>query len=350
MHTEIEEYGFGSKLDTRSIPHNPWLAILEWDAHQVLKAVSPSGPIDFAFTTSRKLQAGANTPNRLILVSGELGDMMCRLCAAVVSSGMFVNFGEATIAWKPEEETTKPVAHALRNDFFDWVGGYYPWRDDPERLQLFVFLLTEVHRFVLLHEAAHILHQHGRSEPGNVLGTVVDGGVPLEPDEATAADKMARELVADAEAFHLHFRLLDARFAAPDDEMAKLLHEKLVSSPRERLRMTLVAAFMVFQLLDYREWSIETARRRSHPPAPFRMKAIYATASELKHPDLSRDVIDDEIIAARLLGTMVVDIALDRLPQLGWMRQVDGAEFDLMFARIYEDMHKWADPSRLQSA
>lgn len=350
MRPKIEDYDFGQKLETCEIPHNPWLAALEWDALQVLAAVSSDDPIAFAFTTSRKLQAGANTRYRQILISGELGDMMCRLCAAVVGSGVFLKFGNPTVSWTPEEEKTKPVAHALKHDFFDWEKGYYPWRNDPERLQLFVFLLIQVHRFVLLHEAAHILHNHGGSEPANILGTVVDGGAPLEPNEAAAANNMARELIADAEAFHLHFKLLEHRFAEPGDEMAKLLNAKLVGSPPERLRMTLIAAFMVFQILDYREWSIETARLRSHPPAPFRMKAVYATALELKHPDLTLEMISDEIVHARLLGTMVVDIGLDRFPQLGWINQVDGMEFDELFGRIYQNMHKWADPTRLKSA
>jgi len=347
---KVEDFGLGPKLETREIPHNPWLAILEWDALKVLAAVSPARPIEFAFTESRKLQAGANTPHRQILVSGGLGDMMCRLCAAIVDSGVFTNFGNPTVFWKPEVEKTKPVAEALKHVFFDWTKGYYPWRSDPKRLQLFAFLLIQVNRFVLLHEAAHILHNHGGSKPGNILGTVVDGAAPPELDEVTAANKMARELIADGEAFHLHFRLLEQRFAEPEDEMAKLLNSKLVGSPRERLRMTLISAFMVFQILDYREWSIETARLRSHPPAPFRMKAIYATAVDLKHTGLSPDTIEDEIVQARILGTMVVDIALNRFPQLGWIKKVDGREFDAMFSLIHENMHKWADPTRLRSA
>ncbi|MES2443999.1 MAG: hypothetical protein V4574_14310 [Pseudomonadota bacterium] len=348
---DIAEFGLGPRLDTREIPHNPWLAILEWDALQVLQAVSRENPIAFAFTASRKLQAGANTLYRQILVSGEVADMMCRLCAAIVGAGVFIKFGNPTISWTPEEAKPKPIANALENDFFDWKDGYIPWRDDPERQQLFAFLLIQTHRFVLLHEAAHILHRHSGGGSGKALGSVVDGGAPLEQDEAVAATKMARELIADTEAFHLHFRLLEHRFSEePQDEMAKLLHEKLVGTPRERLRMTLLAAFLVFQILDHREWSIETARLRSHPPAPFRMKAIYATAVELKHPRLSLREIREEIVYARYLGSVVVDIGLNRLPQLGWLKQVDGPEFDTMFGRIYDEMHKWADPSRLQSA
>lgn len=275
---------------------------------------------------------------------------MCRLCAAVVGAGLFENFGQAKILWRPEEKRTKPVAHVLREDFFNWVTGPYEWRDDLERVQLFAFLLIEVHRFVLLHEAAHVLHEHGARDGDRMLGTVVDGGASFASDEAAAANSMARELVADAEAFHLHFRLLEHRFAQPADEMALLLHEKLVGTPRARLRLTLLAAYMVFQILDHRDWSIKTARLRSHPPAPFRMKAIYATAVDLKHPELPLEVLTEEIVTAGMLGSFVVDVALDRFPQLGWMRQVDGPDFDLMFLRIYENMEKWADPSRLRSA
>lgn len=342
---KIEDFGLGPQLATREIPHNPWLAMLEWDATQVLPAIS-SDPISFSFTQSRELQAGANTEHRLILVSGGLGDLMCRLCAAIVGAGVFIKLGNPPVNCVPDYGESKSAKALLDRDFFRWDDEYAPWRKDSERQQLFAFLLIQTHRFVLLHEAGHILHGHGWRSERTSLGSVIDGPVPPEADEAAAISSMARELVADAQAFHFHFRLLEEHFAREGmDEMTELLREKLVGSPRERLRMTLLAAFLVFQLLDYREWSFESARLRSHPPAPFRMKALYATALELNHSDMPSEVLKEEVEYASLLGSVVVDVGLNRLPQIKWINQVDGPEFDRLFARIHAQMHKWADPS-----
>ncbi|MEK7453679.1 MAG: hypothetical protein AABZ76_02060 [Pseudomonadota bacterium] len=346
---DLSRFGLGPRLDTRAMPDNPWLACLEWDAVQVLAAVSKTESIAFAFTESMYLQAGASTASRQILVSGSLGDMLCRLCAAIVGAGVFIKLGNPSVEWTPETGAAS-VRSTLDSEPFRWSPAFIPWHGDEERVQLFLFLLVQAHRFVLLHEAGHILHRHGPSAEPRGHGAIIDGRESSEADEAAAASSMARELVADAEAFHLHFQLLDHQFAqAAGEPMGALLAEKLVGTPRERLRMTLLSAFLIFQILDYRTWSIETARLRTHPPAPFRVKAIYATAVDLKHPGITQQELIEEIGYARLLGSVVVDVGLNRLPQLSWLNQVDGTEFDELFLRIYAEMHKWADPALLKS-
>lgn len=347
---DVKVFGLGGRLNARTVPNNPWPGFLEMDAILVLQAISPDNRIDFTFTESMMLQAGANTRHRIILVSGALADMMCRLCAAVVGAGMFIKFGNPEVKWSPELVPPETVADALGGGFFHWSDAYAPWRADPERLQLFVFLLVQVHRFVVLHEAAHIVHGHGVLRADGSMDTMIDGESRAAEEEAGALDSQARELVADAEAFHLHFRLLEHEFSAPDlDPMRELLAQKLVPTPRERLRATLLSAFMVFQLLDRRRWSLKTARLSTHPPAPFRLKAIYGAALKLKHPEIDGRALEDEVLYSSYLGSAVVDIGLNRLPQLHWLRSVEGEEFDELFARIHARMSNWAGASRIVS-
>jgi len=347
---DFAKFEMGQKLDASAVPDNPWFAFMEADAKAILERVSPKSPIAFAFTELNGVKAGANFEDRYVLVSFGLGDLMCRLCAAVVNAGMFPEFGSATTRWKPEMVLPESVATSLKDDFFHWSDAYCPWRLDGDRQLLFAFLLCQVNRFVVLHEAAHILHRHGLRLP--FPGPSVrppSANKPKAPNTSPMASQ-ARELIADSQAFHLHFGLLEQEFTSASlDEMRQLLAKKLVATPQARLRITLLAAFMVFQMLDSGSWTIESARLSSHPPAPFRMKAIYATAIDLKHPGISAPELVEEIRQARFLGSAVVDIGLNRFPQLGWLLKVNGKEFDELFADIYAEMSAWADPDLLRS-
>lgn len=349
MSTEdIRGYGLGNRLETREIEHNPWFALTEWDSLQVLAALSPAEPICFAMTDLMQIQAAAATQARQIIVCGGLMDMICRLCAAIVDAGIFVSLGNPKVEWEPHPLNSRPIAHMLESSPFSWEAQRLAWRENPEREQLFGFLVLQTHRFVLLHEAAHILHNHGNRSRDLC---VVDGAIASEETEAEAISSMARELVADAQAFHWHLDLLAARFADEEqDPMGDLLRRKIVQGPREWLRMTLLSAHLVFQLLDHRPMgSIEDVRLRSHPPAPFRVKAIYATALELVRADLPRSEIEEEVKFARFLGSAVVDIGMNRFPQIHWLNSVNGAEFDALFVDIYGEMSRWADPALLRN-
>jgi hypothetical protein len=349
--TGIEKFGLGQKLDTRAVPDNPWLAYLEQDALQVLGAVSRAEPISFAFTHSVELQAGANTQHRQIVVSGSLALLMCRLCAAIVDAGLFIKFGDPKVEWTPEQSPPKGVVEVLEDQIFHWSDGFSPWRTDPERHQLFAFLLMQMHRFVLLHEAGHILHRHGVRDAAGEIQSMLDGDSTIKNDEAAAIASMARELVADAEAFHLHLGLLDHEFGTGrSGGMVGLLSSKLVGTPRERLRMTFLAAFLVFQVLDGSGWKYKPMHLRTHPPAPFRMKAIYAAAVSSNFQGISPQEVLEEISLSQYMGSVVVDIGLNRWPQLNWLKQVEGLEFDALFERIYHEMPKWADLKRFSDA
>lgn len=163
-----------------------------------------------------------------------------------------------------------------------------------------------------------------------------------ETERQAATISQAKEIAADGFAFNVHLQLQDSEFGTTTlDPMRQKLADKLIGTPRLRLRWTLLCAYLVFRLLDRRKWNIETAKLATHPPAPFRLKCLYAAALELKRPDLPESQIEEEVFIARELGSVVLDMGLQRLPNLFWLNRVEGAAFDEMFMKIYGELHNW---------
>jgi hypothetical protein len=271
-----------------------------------------------------------------------LADAMCRLANLLVSAGMFVSFGKAEPSWSPKlENSVINVEEQLRDEPFRWHRAYVPWMDDGERQMIFAYLLLSMSRLVVLHEIGHIGYAHGRATQGRPVA-IVDGEAEDQVERKAAITSQAKEVAADSFAFNMHLRLQDAELAAPDlDPMRQLLADKLIGTARLRLRWTLLCAYLVFQLLDRRRWSIQTARLAAHPPAPFRLKCLYAAALELKRPDLPESEIVEEVSLARTLGSAVLDVGLKRYPNLFWLNEVDGEAFDEIFNDLYLELQDW---------
>ena len=229
----------------------------------------------------------------------------------------------------------------LAADRFVWNSAYLPWITDAERMQLFVFLVTSMARFVVLHELGHIHLGHGHTD-GQPLAMIVDGDVADTDARRKAIVSQAKEIVADSYALNAHLHMLNAEYDKPDlDAMRQLLRNKMLASPRARLRATLLSAFLIFQLLDRHSWTTETAMLASHPPAPFRLKSLYATALELKLAQLPEQEIIEEISIAQYLGHAVLSVGLSRLPDVSWLQAVEGPEFNAQFDEIFAEMPNW---------
>ena len=345
MSDPISRFNLGSRLDARGVPDNPWIAMMELDARMVIGGAARQIPIEFAMTESLMLQAAAVFDPPTILMTFGLADMMCRLAGAIVTAGVFVNFGTPEPKWAPTtENTAATVEGQLQSDRFIWSPAYVPWMADEERQIIFVYLLLSLSRFVVLHEVAHIGLAHGKplGASQEALDAIVDGKNPMEGNRSTAVRSQAKEIAADSWAFNAFLDLQDAEFAVDEpDPMRRILASKLMGTPRLRLRWSLLTAFLVFQILDRHVWTIESARLASHPPAPFRVKNLYATALELRRPDLPYAEIEEEVGVAQTMGSAIRDVGLNRLSNLRGVNQVDGPEFDSMFFEIYEELPDW---------
>ena len=336
----------GPRLDTRVVPDNPWMSFMEVEARQVIATTAGSLGIDFAITESTEIQAAAIFGRQpMVLMTFGLADAMCRLANVLVSAGIFVDFGDTEQSWSPNlENSVASVEDQLRGEPFRWHRAYVPWMSDGERQIVLAYLLVSMSRFVVLHEIGHIGYMHGRRTLGStgMLTAIVDGDGADEAERRSAISSQAKEIAADGFAFNTHLRLQDAEFSGIDLEpMRQLLADKLTGTPRLRLRWTLLSAYLVFQLLDRRKWSIEMARLATHPPAPFRIKCLYAAALNLKRSDMSEDELVEEVSVARMLGSAVVGVGLKRFPNLFWLDQVGGEAFNEMFMELYAELHDW---------
>ncbi|MEI9412006.1 hypothetical protein [Mesorhizobium salmacidum] len=312
----------------------------------VIAMTSGSLGIDFALTENTDVQAIAvfSSPPKILMTFG-LADAMCRLSSVLVTAGMFVSFGDTDPTWSPKlQNTVITVEDQIRDEPFRWHPEYTPWMNDGERQVIFAYLLVSMSRFIVLHEIGHIgyAHSHGPSGTSPRLAALIDGQATNEADRRAAIISQAKEIAADGFAFNTHLCLQAHELGVADlDPMRKLLTEKLIGTPRLRLRWTLLSAYFVFQLLDRRNWNLETATLATHPPAPFRLKCLYAAALELKHPDLPESEIIEEVSGARTFGSAVFDVGLKRFPDLFWIDQVADEAFDAIFMEIYAELHNW---------
>jgi hypothetical protein len=342
MDLDVTKWGLGPRMNTAAVPNNPWMHFILMDAQTTLRFAAPGLPIDLAITEDIRVQAAAVFDPPTILVAGGLADMLCKFAAQLVTAGVFVVFGSAKPDWHPEKSVeVATVRRHLEADRFVWNPAYLPWIADAERVQLFVFLVSSMARFVVLHELGHIHFGHGHTE-GQQLAMIVDGEAADTDARRKAIVSQAKEIVADSYALNAHLRMLNAEYDSADlDSMQQLLRDKMLASPRARLRATLLSAFLVFQLLDRHHWTIETAMLASHPPAPFRVKSLYATALELKLPHLPEKEIIEEISVAHVLGNAVLSVGLNRFPNVAWLQVIEGPEFDAQFGEIFAEMPNW---------
>lgn len=117
-------YGrFGPRLDTRGVPDNPWISVMEVEARRVIALTAGSLEIDFAITESTKIQAAATFSPPTVLMTFGLADAMCRLANQLVGAGIFVGFGNTEPSWSPNvENSAATVQDQLRDEPFRWHG------------------------------------------------------------------------------------------------------------------------------------------------------------------------------------------------------------------------------------
>lgn len=342
MNADVAKWGLGPRLDTASVPDNPWMHIALFDAQKMLRIVAPHLHVDLAMTESARVQAAAIFKPPTILMAGGFADMICKLAARLITAGVFVAFGSTETKWDPEGFIDiGTVERHLADDRFVWNAAYLPWITDPERMQIFAFLVISMTRFVILHELGHIYFGHGRTAE-KPLTMVVDGDASDQKARRNAIVSQAKEIAADSYALNTFLRYLNAEYEGADlDPMRQLLRDRMLSSPRDRLRVTLLSAFLIFRLLDRHSWTIESARLATHPPAPFRVKALYATALNLKLPQLQEAEIIEEVSVAQNLGNAVLGVGLNQFPNLDWLTSISRTEFDVQFGEIFAEMPNW---------
>ncbi len=339
---EFFEDDLGFRVDTSAIDDNYWPHICLFDSKQMIRSLVRDFDIDLLITSSKKIQAAAAFEPPTIIVTMGLALNICKLAARLVGSGVFVKFGETDPKWSPKEQiATSVIENELQEDIFIWNPAFFPWIDSGERQILYVFLVTSMFRYIVLHELGHVHFGHGRHRKSNKL-LMIDGVHEDCREYLKAIDLQAKEVVADGYALNAMLSYLNYEYSFDQlDPARQMLREKMLPDARHRLRASLIAAFLVFQLLDRLDWTPEEARYASHPPAPFRMKTLYAASLEQKNLGLPEQQIGEEIRDTHLISHAIIAVGFDKFPNFDWIKSVTTADFDAHFGRIHQNMPKW---------
>ena len=122
MDLDVTKWGLGPRMNTASVPNNPWMHFILIDAQTTLRFAAPGLPIDLAITEDIRVQAAAVFDPPTILVAGGLADMLCKFAAQLVTAGVFVAFRSAKPDWHPEKSVeVATVRRHLEADRFVWI-------------------------------------------------------------------------------------------------------------------------------------------------------------------------------------------------------------------------------------
>lgn len=216
------------------------------------------------------------------------------------------------------------------------------WFYDSERLELFFQLLCSLVRFVVLHEFGHLWHQHGeRRKEGHRFEIDTIGFKSLrEPKQAL--ESQARELLADQFAFRSLLRIQHEEILHPPiRESENSVRSALLTSPSEEISFGLLITYFYFYAVDQSNWNVENIHLYSHPPAPFRLKALLCDLFEFGVLGLSPSECQSLIIRANAIANAVISTTFQRFPDLSWMALMNDNRLLIHFTRLCDEIPNW---------
>lgn len=327
-------------------PDDPsgWMVPFAIQAQEICAAAGAS----FVFLEGADMQAVAiqDQKNNVVGVYAGMFWMLCRLASLVAASGVFPAMkGVAEPIWTPELERSLQTPRDLLNEKqpFNWAIESIGWKEAGERQILFYVVLALSFRFVVLHEVGHIVNDHGRRRArSGTAPLLVDRPGPrlLEPKEAVQSQ--AREIIADGFAFQHTIKNFDNELSNGSHlELAQIVRERLAPDAPGLIGFALSVVFLYFRLSDLSDWQSAPINRLSHPPAPFRMKALFAVLVETKPLGI------DEATAAALIkrtmagGDALASVMFEIFPQREWIKQISTPAYDRHFGQIYKEFPNW---------
>jgi len=303
----------------------------------------------FAFVESVEMQAVAIQDEGVDVVAMYAGMfwVICRLAAAVANSGVFPTMaGEKEPAWKPDPVKTSQVPRKLLQEGtqFDWELESAGWKDHPERQILFYAALSILFRFVLFHEIGHLRNDHGRRRKARSLSPVqVDAVNSFARQCEEAIPSQAREIIADSFALKMTLEVLDREMSLKADlEMTRILRDKLMPDQEALVRFVLIVVYVFFRISGGSNWHEIPLDRLSHPPAPFRMKALMAALLEHRHLGISEEAAERSVREASAVGEAVMSVVLGIYPDPYWFQRISTPEYDAHFECLFQELPHWS--------
>lgn len=348
-HLNIDEVLRQVGLDLELVPldiakTNPWFLPIERDLSLICQQALPN-PVRFTFSTSRSIQACVIYKSNLVVMTAGMFNELCRLASKIVSSGAFVEFeGGIEPTWTPSVDNSfKPVTSGLSSVTFDWDLESKAWRQFPERMTIFAYMLKTLCRFVVLHELGHVHHNHGiRRKERDSNFVEVDRAEPEPITTGIGVASQTREIIADNFAF-IQLRGIQETELSRDagGEATSLLSRKLLQREQERVSFLLTMAYVYSHMMDRRDWHSLDIFSLTHPPAPFRLKYLFALTLENGIADLSEDEVTETLALCHYGCNALISVVYNQYPLEDLFEEVSGARFDRLFNEIYEEYPKW---------
>ncbi len=346
----LNMYGLAHQLESSTLLEiNNWFVPLEVDAKKLCENCLASDKALFCFVEDPEMQAVATQlPTNFVAMYAGMFWMLCRLSAQIVSKGVMLNMGSMPEPeWAPEAKRSLASARELLGETpFDWSIESAEWAGDGERVMLFYMLLSTMFRYVVLHELGHIASDHIRRhlavDPNATM--IVDTVKPLDPitpDEAIPSQ--ACEVIADTYALTMLIDVVNFELEEKKDlEMTKIVREKLCPGEYGTVRFVLLSIYLFFRILDRDDWAGINLDTVSHPPSPFRLKAVLASFCEQSPLGMTEDEVSSIIRETIAAGDAIMSVTLNCYPNPDWLNRINSEEYDTHFARLYEEFPKWS--------
>jgi|GEM_PF-5318555 len=340
----LQKYGLPRSMVVRHDDPSGWMTPFAVEAQEICSA----SEVSFVFLESQGMQAVAvQDQENLVGVYAGMFWMLCRLASLVAARGIFPALqGVSEPTWKPDLERSERAPRDLLDERkpFDWQLESIGWKGAGERQILFHVVLSLCFRFVVLHEVGHIENDHGRrrGRTGDNL-LFVDRPSPRLLQPEGAYESQARELIADGFAFQRLIRIFDNELTQGSHlEYSRIVRERLVADAPSLIRFTLCIIFLYFRLSDRSDWHSTPLNRLSHPPAPFRMKALFALLVEAKPFGVNEEKVCQVISETISVGDALASVVFDTYPQPEWIKRISTPEHDRHFNKIYEQFGNWS--------
>ncbi len=339
----LREYGLPRLMSIRVDDQSGWIFPFEKEARDICSAHGAQ----FAFVEGQNMQAAAIQDDvEIVVMYAGMFWMLCRLAAEITRSGAFINMtGEAEPIWTPDTKKSFKIPRTILEEGkpFDWKFESIGWKDLPERQMLFYTILSILFRFVIYHEVGHLENDHMRRRQIAVSPILMDAPQPTLLNPVDAIPSQAREIIADNFAIFRVIELLSRELNLKDElAMTKVLRSKLMPNQEELVGFVLTIVFLYFRLADRNDWTSSSIKRLSHPPAPFRLKAILGAILE-NHKKLAiSDMAAQRLIKGiPMTGHAVMSVTLNVYPEMNWLRSISSSEHDEHYKCIFTEIPNW---------
>lgn len=321
--------------------HNELYKQFELDGEKLCNMVT-RGEISFNFADGPQLNAAALYPEKTVVILRGMMEAIFKISARLVGRGAYPLVGRIseqrwvpnyTLLFRSSNETLASL------EPFEFDEKRFPWLRSVERQALFMFISNTMFRFVVFHELGHFFHEHGGAgSPEHIM----------DYDEMAAAarigniDQQAKELLADGYGYQRLLHFVRQHLRAPFHNPARtLLATHFASSDEDLAIFVSTIVYIYFQMTEAPGDRDREPETWSHPPAPFRLKAILATTLEHGALDVPPIAVPSVLRACILQSQALIITMLDQHATEEWLGSVSGPRFDAHYKKLFEAMPRW---------